>query len=252
MQNSEQQFSLQNISLRAGEQVRAAGVSLQVRPGEVVFLMGQNGSGKSSLVNAVAGHPSYEITDGTIMIDGEDVTNAKADEKSRKGLFLSMQQQIAIPGITVSGMLRAAVSAHRGVAIPPMEFHKLLTEKMKAIGIDPSFANRPMGTGFSGGEKKRLEMLQLLMLAPKYAMLDETDAGLDADAIRVVGETIAKLRETTGFLVITHSTSLLGSVTPDRVYVMSAGAIIREDGVALAEKIAKEGYGFLTGAAAKE
>lgn len=246
MQNTEQQFSLVNISLRAGEQVRAADVSLRVGMGEVVFLMGQNGSGKSSLVNAVAGHPSYEITGGVIMLDGEDITNAKADEKSRKGLFLSMQQQIAIPGITVSGMLRAAVSAHRGTPIPPMEFHKLLTEKMKAIGIDATFANRPIGTGFSGGEKKRLEMLQLLMLAPKYAMLDETDAGLDADAIRVVGETIAQLRTTTGFLVITHSTSLLASVTPDRVYVMGAGKIVREGGVELAEKIAKEGYGFLT------
>jgi Fe-S cluster assembly ATP-binding protein len=247
MHTNEQQFLLENISLRAGEQVRAAEVSLRVGKGEVVFLMGQNGSGKSSLVNAVAGHPAYEITQGVIMIDGEDVTHAKADEKSRKGLFLSMQQQIAIPGITVSGMLRAAISAHRGTPVPPLDFHKLLVQKMGVLGIDPSFANRPIGTGFSGGEKKRLEMLQLLMLAPKYAMLDETDAGLDADAIRVVGETIAQLRATTGFLVITHSTALLSSLIPDRVYVMGAGKIVREGGVELAEKIAKEGYGFLHG-----
>jgi Fe-S cluster assembly ATP-binding protein len=239
------QLELKNIFVTRDTAEVVHDVTLTVSTGEVVFLMGPNGSGKSSLVNAVAGHPKYRLVSGEIVIDGEDITQATADEKSRKGLFLAMQQQVEIPGITVSGLLRAAVSAHRGLAILPLDFHKMLMEKMQKLGIDSAFANRTLGGGFSGGEKKRLEMLQLAMLSPKFAILDETDAGLDIDALKIVGETVVRAKDAIGFVIITHNPALLDVVRPDRVYVMKDGGVVCEGGVEIAEKIAKEGYSFL-------
>jgi Fe-S cluster assembly ATP-binding protein len=218
-------------------------VSLSVKPGELHALMGPNGSGKSSLAKAVMGHPKYAVTSGTIVFDGDDITALGADVRSRKGLFLSLQEPPAIPGVSVTAFLRAAVNARREKPVGVAEFHKMLKAKMSELGIDPSFAGRNLNEGFSGGEKKRMEMLQLAMLAPKYAILDETEAGLDVDARKTVIAGIRAAREQgTGIILITHDAALAKELGPDGVHVLSAGRIVASGGSELADRIGKEGY----------
>jgi Fe-S cluster assembly ATP-binding protein len=223
------------------------GIDLTVGAGKVHALMGPNGSGKSTLAFSLAGHPHYDVTSGTATLDGEDLLALAPDKRARAGLFLSFQYPAAIPGIKVANFLHAARQAVRPGDLAPAKFRALLLEKMDVLGMDPSFMGRYLNDGFSGGEKKRLEMLQLAVLAPKYAVLDETDSGLDVDALKDVGDSLAALRasdegKATGFLIITHYPRILQYITPDVVHVMIDGRIAKTGGHDLAHRIEREGY----------
>jgi Fe-S cluster assembly ATP-binding protein len=228
------------------------GVNLTVKQGEVHALMGRNGSGKSTLAYALMGHPAYTVDEGQIIFEGKDVLEMEPDERSRAGLFLAFQYPIAIPGVTVANFLRTAINARRkaanaddkGISIP--EFRKFLTAKMERLGIDTKFAGRYLNEGFSGGEKKRAEILQLASLEPKIAILDETDSGLDIDALRVVAGGINELiGPELGVLVITHYEQFLNYIKPEFVHIMYDGRIVEEGGFDLAEKIQAQGYDWV-------
>ncbi|PZG48126.1 Fe-S cluster assembly ATPase SufC [Spongiactinospora gelatinilytica] len=220
------------------------GVNLTVSAGETHAIMGPNGSGKSTLAYAVAGHPKYTITGGEVLLDGEDVLAMSVDERARSGLFLAMQYPVEVPGVSVSNFLRSAVTAVRGEAPKLRDFTKELRTGMDNLAIDPAFAQRNLNEGFSGGEKKRHEILQLELIKPKIAVLDETDSGLDVDALRVVSEGVNRFRErgTTGVLLITHYTRILRYVKPDFVHVFAGGKIVEEGGPELADRLEAEGY----------
>jgi len=219
------------------------GVDLMIRPGEVHALMGPNGSGKSTLANAIAGSPTYWVDSGQVLLKGEDITTMKPDERARKGLFLSFQYPTTIPGVTMVNFLRAALSARRGEDVPAREFLGQLRETLATLKIDEDFARRYVNDGFSGGEKKRAEILQLGMLRPELAILDETDSGLDVDALRTVAEGINALRTPKiGILIITHYQRILNYITPDAVHVMVHGKIVRSGGPELAKQIEENGY----------
>ena len=222
------------------------GIDLAVEPGRVYALMGPNGSGKSTLAFALAGHPGYQITRGTATLDGEDILALTPDKRAKLGLFLSFQYPAAIPGVSVANFLRTARTSVRGSDLTPAQFRALVFEQLDHLGIDTSFLGRYVNDGFSGGEKKRLEMLQLGILAPKYAILDETDSGLDVDALRAVGESLTTLRsgagKDTGFLIITHYPRILQFVEPDVVHVMMDGRIVKTGAADLAHRIEAEGY----------
>lgn len=235
-------LELQNIHVSVEDSEVVHGVSLTLHKGKVIALMGPNGSGKSSLVNAVMGHPRYHLTQGRVVLDGKDITNLPTDEKAKKGIFLSLQHPPAIPGITVSSFLRNAVQAWTGKNIPVMEFKLLLEKEMQKIGMECAFASRYVHEGFSGGEKKRLEALQLILLKPKYALLDETDSGLDVDALKIIAENIQRVCAEMGILLITHYTRILQYLVPDEVYIMHEGGIVQRGGKELADKIEKQGY----------
>jgi Fe-S cluster assembly ATP-binding protein len=230
----------------AGKEI-LKGIDLTVDRGKIHALMGPNGSGKSTLAFSITGHPQYEVTGGSVELDGEDMLALPPDKRARAGLFLSFQYPAAIPGVKVANFLHAARQAERPGDLPPAKFRALLIEKMEQLGIDPSFMGRYLNDGFSGGEKKRVEMLQLAVLAPKYAILDETDSGLDIDALKDVGSSIAALRASeegrnTGFLIITHYPRILSYVVPDVVHVMIDGRIVKTGGHDLAHRIEREGY----------
>jgi len=220
------------------------GVDLAVRAGETHAIMGPNGSGKSTLAYAIAGHPKYTITQGSVTLDGEDVLAMSVDQRARAGLFLAMQYPVEVPGVTVSNFLRTAVTAVRGEAPKLRDFVKEMRGAMSALSIDSVFAERNLNEGFSGGEKKRHEILQLELLKPKIAILDETDSGLDVDALKVVSEGINRFRQVEGHgvLLITHYTRILRYVEPDFVHVFVAGRIVEEGGPELAEQLENEGY----------
>jgi Fe-S cluster assembly ATP-binding protein len=222
------------------------GIDLSVEPGRVYALMGPNGSGKSTLAFALAGHPGYEITGGGATLDGEDLLALGPDKRAKAGLFLSFQYPAAIPGVSVANFLRTARTAVKPGDLPPAKFRQLVFEQLDLLGIDTSFLGRYVNDGFSGGEKKRLEMLQLAVLEPKYAILDETDSGLDVDALRAVGESLTRLRsgagKESGFLIITHYPRILQYVAPDVVHVMMDGRIVKTGGADLAQWIEAEGY----------
>jgi len=228
------------------------GVNLTVKAGETHAIMGPNGSGKTTLAYAIAGHPRYQVTQGSITLDGEDVLTMSVDARARAGLFLAMQYPVEVPGVTVSNFLRTAVTAVRGEAPKLRAFVKELNTAMKGLSMDPAFAQRNLNEGFSGGEKKRHEILQLELLNPKIAILDETDSGLDIDALRVVSAGINRFREDTshGVLLITHYTRILRYVQPDFVHVFVGGRIVAEGGSELAEELESSGYErFLTAGA---
>lgn len=219
------------------------GVDLTVKAGETHAIMGPNGSGKSTLAYAVAGHPKYEVTSGSVTLDGEDVLAMSVDERARAGLFLAMQYPVEVPGVSVSNFLRSAVTAVRGEAPKLREFSKEMKAAMDALSIDPAFAQRSLNEGFSGGEKKRHEILQLEMLRPKVAVLDETDSGLDVDALKVVSEGVNRFASSdTGVLLITHYTRILRYVKPDFVHVFAGGRVVAEGGPELADELENEGY----------
>jgi Fe-S cluster assembly ATP-binding protein len=229
-----------------------AGVDLTVRAGETHAIMGPNGSGKSTLAYSLAGHPKYEITGGSVLLDGQDVLAMKVDERARAGLFLAMQYPVEVPGVSVANFLRTAKTAADGAAPKLRTWTKELTGAMDRLGMDPAFAQRSVNEGFSGGEKKRHEIVQLELLKPKVAILDETDSGLDIDALRVVSEGVNRVREQgdTGVLLITHYTRILRYVRPDFVHVFVAGRIVEEGGPELAENLEAEGYERFVAAAA--
>ncbi|MGI5169345.1 Fe-S cluster assembly ATPase SufC [Spirillospora sp. CA-253888] len=220
------------------------GVDLTVKAGETHAIMGPNGSGKSTLAYAIAGHPKYTVTSGSVTLDGEDVLEMSVDERARAGLFLAMQYPVEVPGVSVSNFLRSAVTAVRGEAPKLREFAKEMKGAMDALSIDPAFAQRSLNEGFSGGEKKRHEILQLELLKPKVAVLDETDSGLDVDALKVVSEGVNRFSATgdTGVLLITHYTRILRYVKPDFVHVFAAGRVVAQGGPELAEELENEGY----------
>ena len=228
------------------------GVDLDVNAGATHAIMGPNGSGKSTLAYAIAGHPKYHVTQGTVTLDGEDVLAMSVDARARAGLFLAMQYPVEVPGVSVSNFLRTAVTAVRGEAPKLRDFMKSLRKAMADLAIDPAFAERNLNEGFSGGEKKRHEILQLELLDPKIAVLDETDSGLDVDALKVVSEGINRFRAQPGrgVLLITHYTRILRYVRPDYVHVFVGGRIVEEGGPELAEVLENEGYERFTGAGA--
>jgi Fe-S cluster assembly ATP-binding protein len=222
------------------------GVDLTVNQGEVHALMGPNGSGKSTLAYTMMGHPKYEVTAGTISYRDQDLLALKPDQRAKAGLFLSFQYPTAIPGVTMHNFLRTATKAVHGNELPPREFRKLVTEQMERLKMDPSFATRYVNDGFSGGEKKRAEILQLGVLRPQMAILDETDSGLDIDALRTVAEGVEALRgPDLGVLLITHYQRILNYITPDFVHVMYRGRIIKSGGPDLAVEIESKGYDWL-------
>jgi Fe-S cluster assembly ATP-binding protein len=220
------------------------GVNLTVSSGQTHAIMGPNGSGKSTLAYAIAGHPKYTVTGGSVTLDGQDVLAMSVDARARAGLFLAMQYPVEVPGVSVSNFLRTAVTAVRGEAPKLRDFARQLRAAMAELAIDPEFAQRNLNEGFSGGEKKRHEILQLELLNPKIAILDETDSGLDIDALRVVSEGINRYRaqEGHGVLLITHYTRILRYVQPDFVHVFVGGRIVAEGGPELAEELEREGY----------
>ncbi|WP_088104010.1 Fe-S cluster assembly ATPase SufC [Halalkalibacter urbisdiaboli] len=222
--------------------------SLEVKGGEIHAIMGPNGTGKSTLSSAIMGHPKYEITSGSITLDGKDVLEMEVDERAQAGLFLAMQYPSEISGITNSDFLRSAINAKReeGDEISLMKFIRKLDEKMDLLEMDQSFAHRYLNEGFSGGEKKRNEILQLLMLDPKIAILDEIDSGLDIDALKVVSEGVNAMRNPEfGCLIITHYQRLLNYIKPDKVHVMMQGRIVKSGGAELAERLEAEGYDWI-------
>jgi len=226
------------------------GIDLSVRAGEVHAIMGPNGSGKSTLTQVLAGHPAYTVTAGTATYDGKDLLALKPEERAREGVFLAFQYPVEIRGITNSYFLRSAVNAvrkHRGQEeLDPLDFLQVLEEKLKAIGWDDTLMNRPVNEGFSGGEKKRNEILQLAVLEPRLALLDETDSGLDIDALKTVANAVNTLRAPDrSFVIVTHYQRLLNFITPDVVHVLADGRIVKSGGPELAHELEAKGYDWL-------
>ncbi|HEX4830176.1 MAG TPA: Fe-S cluster assembly ATPase SufC [Trebonia sp.] len=228
------------------------GVDLTVRDGETHAIMGPNGSGKSTLAYAIAGHPKYTVTEGAVILDGEDVLAMSVDARARAGLFLAMQYPVEVPGVSVSNFLRTAVTASRGEAPKLREFMKEMRGAMGSLSIDPKFAERSLNEGFSGGEKKRQEILQMELLDPRVAVLDEIDSGLDVDALKIVAEGINRYRAKPGrgVLLITHYNRILQYVQPDFVHVFVSGRVVDEGGPELAKVLENEGYERYAGASA--
>jgi Fe-S cluster assembly ATP-binding protein len=221
------------------------GVSLTFNAGKVHALMGPNGSGKSTLAHAIMGDPRYTITSGKILLNGKDITNAKPEDRAKAGLFLSFQYPSEVPGVSISNFLRTAVNNLREKKLSVIEFHNLLKEKMALLQMDPAFSRRSLNEGFSGGEKKRAEILQLMMLEPKYALLDETDSGLDVDAIKIVAQGIKLARNNgneMGIIVITHYNRFLEFLEPDQVTILRDGKVMSSGGYELAKKIQEDGF----------
>jgi Fe-S cluster assembly ATP-binding protein len=245
------ELEIKNLHVAAGDKQILKGLDLSVRSGEVHALMGPNGSGKSTLANAIMGHPNFEVTEGQILYDGEDITEASPDERSRMGLFMAFQYPVSVPGVTVTKYLRMVMNAHRAVAGEPevslREFRKTVEEAMELVNVPREFSSRYLNEGFSGGEKKRMEILQLALQQPKIAVLDETDSGLDIDALNVVAHgvnTVAR-EANMGVLIITHYQRILHMVEPQRVSVMFDGRIAKEGGPELVAQLEREGYGRL-------
>ncbi|MCD8795383.1 Fe-S cluster assembly ATPase SufC [Mammaliicoccus sciuri] len=224
------------------------GVDLTIKQGEIHAIMGPNGTGKSTLSSAIMGHPSYEVTQGEVLLDGENVLEMEVDERAQAGLFLAMQYPSEISGVTNADFLRSAINAKReeGDEINLMQFIKKLDKQMELLEMDQDMAQRYLNEGFSGGEKKRNEILQLMMLEPKFAILDEIDSGLDIDALKVVSKGINKMRgEDFGCLIITHYQRLLNYITPDFVHVMMQGRVVKSGGEELAKRLEAEGYEWI-------
>jgi Fe-S cluster assembly ATP-binding protein len=246
------ELEIQNLHVSIEGNAIIKGLNLSVRRGEVHAIMGPNGTGKSTLAYAVMGHPNYEITQGDILLDGRSVLALAPDERSRAGLFLAFQYPVSIPGVTVANFLRTALNARRRHADPPqeeisvLEFRKLLKAKMDLIEMEYAFGGRYLNEGFSGGEKKRTEVLQLAALEPAFAILDETDSGLDIDAIRIVSEGVNALKgPKMGVVVITHYQRILNYLKPDFVHVMFGGRIVESGGEKLALQLEEHGYDWV-------
>ncbi len=232
------------VDTESGPKQILRGVDLTIRAGETHAVMGPNGSGKSTLAYSIAGHPRYNVTGGTVTLDGEDVLAMSVDARARAGLFLAMQYPVEVPGVSVSNFLRTSATAIRGEAPPLRRWVKEVRGAMDQLGVDASFAERNVNEGFSGGEKKRHEILQLELLKPRIAILDETDSGLDVDALRIVSEGVnrAKASGDVGVLLITHYTRILRYITPDFVHVFVDGRVVEQGGRELADRLESEGY----------
>ncbi|MCC7441177.1 MAG: Fe-S cluster assembly ATPase SufC [Bdellovibrionales bacterium] len=239
-------FEIQDLHVSVEGKEVLKGVTLNIRPGEVHAIMGRNGSGKTTLSYALMGHPRYQITKGRVLLGGQDLAGLAPDERARRRLFLAFQYPVAVPGVTVANFLRSSIRAVRGDEIPAREVRKLIVAEAQALGIPDSFMSRSLNDGFSGGERKRLETLQMRLLRPRVAVLDETDSGLDIDALRVVSERIESLRSPErGVLLITHYQRMLDYVKPDQVHVFLDGRIVKSGGADLALELEKKGYDWL-------
>lgn len=246
------QLEIRNLHVSVNDREILKGVNLTIRKGEIHAIMGPNGTGKSTLAYTLMGHPGYTVTEGEVLFKGQNILELEPDERSRLGIFLAFQYPVAIPGVTVANFLRTALNARRravnpedkGIPIP--EFRKLLKEKMELLKMDPSFAGRYLNDGFSGGEKKRAEILQMAVLQPEIAILDETDSGLDIDALRIVANGVnALMGPNLGVLVITHYQRLLNYIKPHFVHVMMDGRIVESGGPELALQLEEHGYSWL-------
>jgi Fe-S cluster assembly ATP-binding protein len=239
---------IQNLHVAIGEKEIVKGLSLTIASGEVHAIMGPNGTGKSTLAKVIAGHPDYTITGGDVLLDGESILEKEADERSRAGLFLAFQYPSEIPGVSIANFLRAAVQARmaEGEELDATAYYKRLYAKMDMLKIDRKFTSRAVNEGFSGGEKKRCEILQMAMLEPKFALMDETDSGLDIDALRIVSEGVNALRgPNLGVLMITHYQRLLNYIVPDYVHVMYDGRIVKSGDKTLALELEAKGYDWV-------
>ena len=248
-------LSITNLHASVGDKKILDGLTLDVRPGEVAAIMGPNGSGKSTLSYVIAGRPGYDVTEGDVMLDGESILGLPADERAAKGVFLAFQYPLEIPGVATMTFLKAALNAQarkRGEKeLSTPDFLKRVRAEAKTLSIDPDMLKRPLNVGFSGGEKKRMEILQMALLNPRYGVLDETDSGLDIDALRIVADGVNALRgKERGFLIITHYQRLLDYIRPDRVHVLSQGRIVKTGGPELAHELEKNGYRDYVGEAA--
>ena len=237
-----------SVESENGEREILKGVDLTIKSGETHAIMGPNGSGKSTLAYSIAGHPKYAITAGTVTLDGADVLEMSVDERARAGLFLAMQYPVEVPGVSVSNFLRTAATAIRGEAPKVRTWVGEVKDAMGSLGMDPAFAERNVNEGFSGGEKKRHEILQMELLKPKIAILDETDSGLDVDALRIVSEGVNRIKSKSdvGIMLITHYTRILRYIKPDFVHVFAGGRIVEQGGAELADRLEAEGYAEYT------
>jgi Fe-S cluster assembly ATP-binding protein len=247
-------LEIKNLKARTGDTDTLHGLSLSVNKGEVHAIMGPNGSGKSTLAQVVAGHDAYDVTDGTVLFNGNNLLDLEPEERAREGIFLGFQYPVEIPGVNNAYLLKAAVNArrtHQGLEeIDAFEFLKLAREKMAVLGMDPKFLNRGVNEGFSGGEKKRNEILQMAMLEPSLAILDETDSGLDIDALKAVAEGVNALRSPErAIILVTHYQRLLDYIEPDFVHVLSEGKIVRSGDKSLALELEEKGYEWVREAA---
>jgi len=244
-------LEIKNLHVSAGDKQILRGVDLHVRSGEFHALMGPNGSGKSTLANAVMGHHNFEVTEGQILFDGDDITEADPDERARAGLFMAFQYPVAIPGVSVAKYLRMVMNAHRQARgedeVSLKDFRKTVETAMELTNVPREFSNRYLNDGFSGGEKKRMEILQLALLNPRLAVLDETDSGLDIDALNTVAHGVNTVAQGSdmGVLIITHYQRILHMVTPQFVHIMFDGRIVKEGGPELVEQLEKRGYGWI-------
>ena len=244
------QLEMRNLHVRAGDREILKGLDLAVESGQVHALMGPNGSGKSTLANAIMGHPNLEVTEGEILFDGEEITEAEPDERARMGLFMAFQYPIAVPGVTMTKYLRTVLSALREAQgedpVSLKDFRRTVEDAMKLTEVPREFASRYLNEGFSGGEKKRMEILQLALMTPKMAILDETDSGLDIDALRTVANGVNALKgPDMGVLIITHYRRILHLVQPDFVHVLYDGRIVKQGGPELVELLEQRGYGWI-------
>lgn len=242
-------FEIKDLHVEVDGKKVLNGVNLTVNRGEVHAIMGRNGTGKTTLAYTLMGHPRYRILSGSILLDGEDLVALSPEDRARKRLFLAFQYPVAIPGVSIASFLRAILKSVRGEEIPPSKFRTLIKEELKHLNIPESFMTRSLNEGFSGGEKKRLETLQLRLLQPKMAVLDETDSGLDIDALRVVSENLQSYRSPErGMLVITHYQRMLNYIKPDFVHVFGSGRVLESGGPELALKLEERGYDWVEGA----
>ena len=241
-------LEIKNLTAEVADKKVVDGMNLSVPAGEVHAIMGPNGTGKTSLSKAIAGHPDYKITSGEVLLDGENIVGLPPDEIARKGFFLAFQYPVSIPGVSIANFIRACLNARlpEGETLNPVEYYKKLYEKMDELKMPRSFTSRSVNDGFSGGEKKRCDILQMLMLEPSFAILDETDSGLDIDALRIVSEGVNTARGANiGMLLITHYHRLLEYIKPDKVHVMSGGKIVLSGGAELALELEQKGYDWL-------
>lgn len=241
-------LEIRNLVVKIASRTVIDGLNLEIPAGQVHAIMGPNGTGKSSLAKAIAGHPDYKIASGEVLLDGENIVGRSVDEIARMGFFLSFQYPVDVPGVSIANFIRACLNARQsgGKTVNPVAYYKELYEKMDLLKIDRSFTNRSVNEGFSGGEKKRCDILQMLMLKPKFAVLDEVDSGLDIDALRIVSQGVNSARSPeVGMLLITHYNRLLEYIKPDRIHVLSGGKIVLSGGPELAVELEQKGYDWL-------
>ncbi|MBO5608367.1 MAG: Fe-S cluster assembly ATPase SufC [Treponema sp.] len=241
---AENLLEIQNVSAAAGGKAILHNISFNIRPGEIHVLMGQNGAGKSTLGNVLMGSPEYELTEGKIIFDGKDITGEDTDKRAKAGMFLTFQDPLEVPGISLESFIRTSMQQITGERVKLAAFKKELEDAMDVLNMNHSYAERELNVGFSGGEKKKSEILQLLMLKPKFAILDETDSGLDVDAVRTVSKGVEEFQKKVGgaLLIITHSTRILESLKVDRTHIMVRGRIVKEGDASLVDEVNRNGF----------